>query len=366
MASLDLAKLEHYMRVFGRMLTERSGATFDSFSGNSYLQEQEGYKGLILAEAQRSLAVAHWDESMLAKGGVIGKLAIKAMAQSGNLVHYQQRLHFGNVVAEHREAAERALYDIYRSPDAQAAFEQATGIFGAKYDLISYLFFLKDGGRYLPVRPTFFDNYFRVLGVDLRMSGRCTWENYTDYLGAMAAIRNHLDSFFGFDVPPTLLDAHSFVWMADVLEAYEAEMPANEPVVSVEPVSKDTAGITKQRIGQERFRKALIDYWGGRCAVTSCADLRVLVASHIKPWRVCTVDNEWLNPYNGILLTPNLDSLFDGGLISFTDDGDIILSPQLDEDEAEKLGVSRAMRLRKMDPRHRPFLQYHRENVLLP
>ena len=49
----------------------------------------------------------------------------------------------------------------------------------------------------------------------------------------------------------------------------------------------------------------------------------------------------YFNPCNGQLLMPNSDSLLDCMLISFTDEGGMILSPQLDEDEAAKLGVSR-------------------------
>ena len=365
MVEIDLARLEHYMRVFDQMLSDKSGMRFESFTGNSYLQENEGYKARVLAEAQDALSTSNWDAGMLEKTGTISKRAVKAMRLSANLVDYHQHLHFENVLSAKPSEAERALFDIYRSTDVEESFAEAVGVFGAKYDLISYLFFLKDGGRYLPVRPRFFDNSFRILGIDLKMEGRCSWGNYSEYLEAISSVRSHLDSFFGFDEPPTLLDAHSFVWMADILEAYEAGMPYLSFDVPADPVAKDTVAVTKQRIGQEQFRKALVTYWGGRCAVTGCSDTRVLVASHIKPWRVCSKDNEWLNPFNGILLSPNLDSLFDAGLISFEDDGSIIFSEQLDPEDAEKLGVGTDAKLSKTDSRHAQFLSYHRENVLL-
>ena len=365
MASIDLGTLERYMCVFGHMMADRSGSEFTSFSGNSYLQEQEGYKYRVLADAQNALAISRWNGDMLAKRGSIGAHAVKAMTLSDNLVDYHQRLHFGNVLASRREEAELALFDIYRSADDETAFEQAINVFGAKYDLIAYLFFLKDGGRYLPVRPRIFDNSFRILGIDLTMNRRCSWKNYRVYLDVIMSIRRHLDDYFGFEEPPTLLDAHSFVWMADNLEAYEAGMSAIECTMPNEPVAKNSIGLTKQRIGQEKFRQALISYWDGECAVTSCSDLRILTSSHIKPWRVCSIDNEWLNPFNGILLSPNLDSLFDAGLISFDDDGMIIISQSLDREDASKLGVNSKMRLKRIDERHKPFLEYHRRNILL-
>ena len=78
------------------------------------------------------------------------------------------------------------------------------------------------------------------------------------------------------------------------------------------------------RLNQCKFRKELIQYWGG-CSVTGFTDEKLLIASHIKPWRNAT-DKEQLNPFNGLLLIPQLDYLFDKGYISFSDSGKIILS----------------------------------------
>ena len=365
MASIDLSTLERHMELFGLMLGERAGMRFDSFSGNSYLQENEGYKARILSKAQGALGSSGWDETTLARRGRISERALRAMDLSFNLVHYQQRLHFANVLSESPGEAERAIYDVYRSQDIEAAFQGVTDVFGAKYDLVSYLFFLRDGSRFLPVRPRMFEGKLRIVGVDLKMEGRCSWANYQEYLGTIAAIRAHLEGYFGFDAPPTLLDAHSFVWMADDIEEYGARRPSAAPEAPTGRLSKDREATVKQRVGQDLFRRGVVEYWGGRCAITGCADKRVLVASHIKPWRVCDKDNEWLDPFNGILLSPNLDSLFDSGLISFGDDGRIILSDQLGEDDASRLGVNPDMRLARVDSRHLPFLRYHRANVLL-
>jgi hypothetical protein len=66
-----------------------------------------------------------------------------------------------------------------------------------------------------------------------------------------------------------------------------------------------------QRVGQDVFRAALMDYWGGRCAVTGCAEPLLLRASHIKPWAICEADSERLDVYNGLLLAAHLDAAFD-------------------------------------------------------
>jgi hypothetical protein len=64
--------------------------------------------------------------------------------------------------------------------------------------------------------------------------------------------------------------------------------------------------LVQARVGQGSFRAALIKVWGGRCAVTGCAELAVLRASHVKPWRLSD-DAERLDSANGLLLTANLD-----------------------------------------------------------
>lgn len=71
-----------------------------------------------------------------------------------------------------------------------------------------------------------------------------------------------------------------------------------------------------QRIGQNAFRKAMLDYWGNVCSVTVIAVPEVLRASHAKPWANCDSDAERLEVFNGFLLTANLDALFDRCLIT--------------------------------------------------
>jgi hypothetical protein len=119
--------------------------------------------------------------------------------------------------------------------------------------------------------------------------------------------------------------------------------------------------LIKARLGQGQFRADLIAYWGG-CAVTELRFIGMLRASHIKPW--CKSDNkERLDKFNGLLLTPNLDQAFDAGLISFDDEGAMLVSPLLDEGAAQALGIAQGTRLQKLDSRHQPYLSWHRENL---
>jgi len=121
--------------------------------------------------------------------------------------------------------------------------------------------------------------------------------------------------------------------------------------------------VTNARIGQGTFRQRLLEMWEG-CAVTDVRLPNVLRASHIKPWRFST-NNERLNPYNGLLLLPQYDQLFDQGLITFDESGGIVSSPVLDQIEPTKLGINQKDRLRSFSNHHQGFLEYHRTEVFV-
>ena len=121
--------------------------------------------------------------------------------------------------------------------------------------------------------------------------------------------------------------------------------------------------VIKARIGQGTFRQQLLEMWQG-CAVTDVKLPNVLRASHIKPWRFSTND-ERLNAYNGLLLLPQYDQLFDRGLISFDDLGGIVRSPVLEGIEPAKLGINPNDSLRSISDQHKKFLEYHRQEVFV-
>lgn len=123
--------------------------------------------------------------------------------------------------------------------------------------------------------------------------------------------------------------------------------------------------LVKERVGQDIYRDALMNYWGGACAVTGCTLKEALRASHAKPWKDCTSDAERLNVYNGFLLTANLDALFDKGYISFTNDGLIMFSSEflIFSNDMRGLGISKEMKLRWIEEKHLEFLDYHHKNV---
>ena len=114
------------------------------------------------------------------------------------------------------------------------------------------------------------------------------------------------------------------------------------------------------RLGQGAYRASLLRIWDGRCAVTGCSVPQVLIASHAKPWSQST-PRERLDEHNGLLLAASVDRLFDQGLISFADDGRMLVIDTLSDDDLHVVGLHRDARLVKVLPQHRLYLQAHRE-----
>lgn len=128
------------------------------------------------------------------------------------------------------------------------------------------------------------------------------------------------------------------------------------------PVTERTREV-RQRIGQDVFREALVEFWDGRCALTGARlPNELLRASHAKPWADAS-DDERLDPFNGLLLAVRYDALFDKGLIAFADDGWLLVSADVTLDVREFVGLRDSMQLRFVLPGHVPYLKYHREHV---
>ena len=183
---------------------------------NGYLGMAEDYKSQIAEEARKELHISVWSSDLIGTG-TISQYAVKAISKANNLVYSQQQVHFRNVLnperAEYRKDAEEALYKVFKGDDEEEAFGFAVNVFGAKYDLISFLFFIKDDTRYLPISPMNFDKSFGVLNIDFKTSFNCNWENYNQYISLISLIGDILNDKLPTLSKVRLIDAHSFVWI---------------------------------------------------------------------------------------------------------------------------------------------------------
>lgn len=91
--------------------------------------------------------------------------------------------------------------------------------------------------------------------------------------------------------------------------------------------ASETEAIVAQRLGQGFFRRAVLANYDDSCCITGIAEPRLLVASHIRPWKIDEHNRH--NPANGLLLSATMDKAFDQGLITVTSDRIVKVSKQL-------------------------------------
>ena len=151
---------------------------------------------------------------------------------------------------------------------------------------------------------------------------------------------------------------------SDLESLQAAEDPTDYAVVSEAGMSSIDREVTaKSRgIAQRVFRGNLLRLWQGSCAVTSVQEPRVLRSSHIKPWADSSV-HEKVDHFNGLLLVPNLDALFNEGLVSFRDDGQIMVSTDWRKDDQRRMHVAPDLRLRTVHPESSRYLAFHRDVI---
>ncbi len=136
----------------------------------------------------------------------------------------------------------------------------------------------------------------------------------------------------------------------------------SENEIAVTSPSQSTYGSIAgggRRVGQDAFRRGVIQLWKGACALCSAKSPALLKASHILRWEHGTTDQR-NDPHNGILLAAHFDAAFEDGLISFSDEGRIIISSRLLSEEMTAVGISREMRLPFVPSRAPQYLNWHR------
>lgn len=142
---------------------------------------------------------------------------------------------------------------------------------------------------------------------------------------------------------------------------HEAELVADIEAINAQSDLTETVRAQQilARVGQGIFRQKLLARWNGACSVTGCVITEMLRASHCKPWRDC--DNaERLDPSNGLLLGANLDALFDRLLITFTDEGRMLISSRIDPEQRRLLSLPASL-LSPLTSREMTYMAVHRE-----
>ncbi|MBW7472313.1 HNH endonuclease [Marinobacter sp. F4218] len=198
-------------------------------------------------------------------------------------------------------------------------------------------------------RFRYFDKLAAGEEIKGRVEYRAVWERYRDDLDQLR--------FDAADVENGILVA------AEELgpDPYD-EISRDVQTILADPQLDETEkdALVKTRKGQGRFRKELLKFWN-ECAISGCKNQALLVASHIKPWAKAK-NRERLDPFNGLLLSPTWDRLFDTGLVAFAENGTVILSPYLSPEDRSALGIHSRIKI-KFSKEHIPYIRYHRRYV---
>jgi predicted restriction endonuclease len=173
--------------------------------------------------------------------------------------------------------------------------------------------------------------------------------------GASKADREIWDEFFA--------DPEEFLRIAKSIRGAQddwAEPDDPEPTEFRE--GEDVLRFVKTRRNQSLFRGMVLSAYDSKCAVTGVSNPKLLVASHIVPWR--TNKTARLDPRNGICLNPLHDKAFDEGLITLNNDMSVRCSPHfVVPNSVRELFDGQTARL---PSKFRPlpeYLEYHRDIV---
>jgi len=161
-------------------------------------------------------------------------------------------------------------------------------------------------------------------------------------------------------------------WRRFALELQQATAGLEMPVDDLADDAKDYTGQERvvqgrARVGQAFFRNTVLSAYRNRCCITGLAEPRLLVASHIVPWKDDKANR--LNPRNGLCLSMLHDKAFDAGMITLNEDltvrvsrkyfrqGDSFFADALLGYEGQVIAVPEKFRPDE------EFLAFHRERV---
>ena len=244
----------------------------------------------------------------------------------------------GDIIFGHRDSAivciAKAVQDVYASPRPESkTFDQWNEI-GWKVDI-------ELTPIPQPIRDSEFSDFFI--------------EKYNAFCSPKVFTVKGICSVFYMSLMPKAAGALILNYIQDTDYIIDDVVPA---ATSAKNTERET--IIKARIGQGPYRKKLVEIWHGKCSATDLAYEELLVASHIVPWALCD-SSERIDPYNGFLLAPNIDKLFDRGLISFTDEGKLLRSESITDEILAKLGITKSLKIAAVKKQNLPYLARHRE-----
>lgn len=223
-------------KKFKTVILSNSGGEIVDFKSNKYIDTHENYKHKVLENAKSTLMQQTWSENEIGEGRIT-KLVKKSIQP--NVIHNFQKVQNNLVnwrkVDDFRKRKfslkeEQLYFNFYKSKiKNEIAFEQFHAL-GFSYQLIAYLFFIKDGNAFLPISQQKMDKIFESIGINFVTSNNGSWDNYQEYNEIFRSFRKQLAQIYP---GVNLLDAHSFLWFCgyDVEEALQETSNTNKGII---------------------------------------------------------------------------------------------------------------------------------------
>ena len=197
MAVIDYEKLRQYTEFF----TERAEKASQYLDGKfpdqatynfqssidfhaGFILMEEGYKNAAAWKKKQYLHLSSWDDKAIEAGTVAKEiLALIYDDELDNLIDWRDKDTLKSLLEDESKKilVGDCLQSIFCSDSDMVSFQHAQNCIGNKFPIISYLFFIKDPERYLPVRPDTFSDRFQSVGINGWKKG-CSWDNYKDFI----------------------------------------------------------------------------------------------------------------------------------------------------------------------------------------
>lgn len=193
---------------FNKLWNEKVDESKIEFKSHPIVVKHENYKYEIIEDAKNQLLQKTWKETDIGSGMILENVKNVIKVKSNNLIDWRKKDDFKKLKANREN--EKFLYDFFKTKiKDEIAFDSFLDI-GFSYQLIAYLFFIKNHQKYMPISQEKFDEIFSSINIDFKTSHNCSWENYLEFNEIIKLFRKKLSQKFK---NASLLDAHSFLWI---------------------------------------------------------------------------------------------------------------------------------------------------------
>lgn len=217
--TLNTEILEKLFDNFVDFVSTKDKVQFSTFNNSKYFDREEKYKEAVYKEARETINNGRWKQEDVGTGkihqtiisAIKDKVIYKYNQYDNNLIN-NWRLKDNFEKFKSSKSFEQLLFDFYKNKGVQNdyVFDELLK-YGHPYNLIAYLFFIKDNNQFLPISQKKFDEIFVQLGIsEFKSSGNASFDNYSTFNNIIKHVRNFLKTK---DKNISLLDTHSFLWI---------------------------------------------------------------------------------------------------------------------------------------------------------